>query len=320
MRVLVVAGTGFLGGHAASAFAARGHEVTVLVRSAERAACDERLNGTRILVGSVTSLPAVLPRQDAVIYAAGAWLRDDPASPAEVLARCREVYVDGVNALAERAAAWDAHFVFLSGTSRFGDREGTATEDSAPGPMTLFGEHKRKSEAILARTEGLRWTAIVPPEVYGAHDVGGYARFVYQRVRDRRFVILGDGENLWSLCNVRNVADAMVEVAGRDGLGPLLVADAKPTSQRELAETIARAMGRTPIFPVVPRSLAHGFARLNAMRPGPRFSPTHVRVRTRDAILDVAKATSLGIVPRHGLRDGIAEAVAWWQGPGRATV
>ncbi|MGZ3449966.1 MAG: NAD-dependent epimerase/dehydratase family protein [Polyangiales bacterium] len=319
MRVLVVAGTGFLGGHAARAFVAEGHEVTVLVRSAERAARDARLRGARIVVGSVSALPA-LERQDAVVYAAGAWLRDDPASAAEVLARCREVYVEGPTALAERARAWGAHFVFLSGTSRFGDREGPLREDSTPGPMTTFGEHKRKSEAILAGVEGLRWTAIVPPEVYGAHDVGGYARFVFQRVRDRRFVILGDGTNRWSLCNVRNVADAMVKVAGGDGVGPLLVADAEPTSQRELAATIARAMGRTPSFPTIPRVIATTFARLNALRPGPRFSPTHVRVRTRDAILDTTKATTLGIVPRHGLREGIEEAVAWWQGAGRATV
>jgi nucleoside-diphosphate-sugar epimerase len=321
MRVLVVAGTGFLGGHAARAFVERGHRVTALVRDEMRAARDPRLEGALLVRGRAGALPQLEPH-DVVVYAAGAWVRDDPASADEIARRCREVYVDGVRSLAERARAWSAHFVFMSGTSRFGDREGVLSEESAPGPLSIYGAHKRKSEAILADTEGLRWTAIVPPEVYGAYDASGYARFVQQRIASRRFVLLGDGENRWSLCNVRNVADAMVQIAPGPGLGPLLVADAVPTSQRELASTIARAMGRSALFPRVPRAIALAAAAVNARIPraGPRFSPAHVRARTRDFLLDTSRARNLGVVPRHDLASGIEEAIAWWRDQERARV
>lgn len=322
MRVLVVAGTGFVGGHAARAFLDRGDEVTVVVRDERRARADERLRGARVLVGAAGALPACEP-QDVVVYAAGAWKLDDDAPEEEIARRCREVYVDGVQEVAERGARWGAHVMFLSGTSRFGDREGLLEEDTAPGTLSIYGAHKRRSEAIFAGTRGLRWTALVPPEIYGTHnDGGGWVRFVFDRVRARRFVLLGDGDNRWSLCNVHNLTDAMLRLSADDGRGVLLVADARPTSQRELATAIARVLGRRPLFPRVPRTIALAAAALAARVPrrGPRFTPLVVRVRTRETLLDTSKAARAGLVAAHGLDAGIAEAVAWWRSPRRARV
>jgi nucleoside-diphosphate-sugar epimerase len=322
MRVLVVAGTGFIGGHVARAFLERGDQVCTLVRSSSRAALDPRLSGARIVEGDAAQLPQQIldESQDVVVYAAGVWRQHEHAPPAEVARRCEEVYVQGVTRLSERASAWNAHFIFLSGISRYGDAFlfGPVKEDAPAGRLSVYGAAKRKSEAILARREGLRWTAIVPPEVYGSHDRGGYVRFVYERVRSRRFVLLGAGDNRWTLCNVKNVADAIVHVAPRDGAGPLHVADARPSSQREIAAGLARALGRRPLFPRVPRSVALGLARLNAAIPrreGAReaFSPAHVRVRTATLSLDTSRASALGFEPRFGLEQGLSEAVAWWE-------
>jgi nucleoside-diphosphate-sugar epimerase len=324
MRVLVVAATGFLGGHIAEAFVKRGDDVVALVRSRARGERDTRLRGARLLEGTLARLPdAVLAEpHDVVVYAAGVWRRDERASPGEVAERCDEVYVRGVETLAERARAWNAHFVFMSGISRYGDAawDRPLREDATPGKLSIYGAHKRKSEAILARHggEGLRWTAVAPPEVYGSHDAGGYVRFVYERVRSRRFVLLGDGENRWPLCNVRNVAGIVLHVAAGDGAGVLHVADARAWSQREIATALARALGQPPWFPRVPVSVAMTAARVNAWLPrlpgaAAPFSPAHVRVRTSTMLLDTSRAAALGFEPQYGLDKGIREAVRWWR-------
>jgi nucleoside-diphosphate-sugar epimerase len=324
MRVLIAAGTGFINGHVARAFLARGDAVYALVRSRPRAENDVRLRGARLVEGTLGAIPneVMAEAKDVVVYAAGVWRRDDRSPADETARRCEEVYVRGVEALAEHALAWNAHFVFMSGVSRYGDApwNGPLSEETPPGKLSVFGAHKRKSEAILARfaERGLRWTALAPPEVYGAHDPGGYVRFVYDRVRSRRFVLLGDGENRWSFCNVKNVADAVLHVAGGPGRGVVHVADDRPTSQRELATALARALGRRAVFPRVPRSLALPIAGINAAVPrpfsnSPPLSPAHVRARTSSMILDTSRLAAAGFTPRFGLDEGIAEAVAWWK-------
>jgi nucleoside-diphosphate-sugar epimerase len=324
MRVLVVGGTGFIGGHISRRFLERGSRVSALVRSRERGECDVRLRGARLIAGVLGALPeeALDGPYDVVAYAAGVWRRDDRAPEEEIARRCEDVYVRGVEALAAQALAWKAHFVLVSGVSRYGDVAwGTGLrEDSPPGNLGIYGAHKRKSERVLARfgDRGLRWTAIIPPEVYGPHDPGGYVRFVYERVRARRFVLLGDGRNRWALCNVDNVTSAALHMAERDGAGLVHVADARPSSQCEIAAAIARALGRRPWFPRVPRALGLALAAANAAVPRPSgapppFSPAHVRVRTADMLLDTSRARSLGFEPRFGLDEGIASAVAWWE-------
>jgi nucleoside-diphosphate-sugar epimerase len=230
--------------------------------------------------------------------------------------------VRGIETLATRALAWKAHFFFLSGISRYGDRKwpGPLPEGAAPGRLSVYGAHKRRGEAILEQlgTMGLRWTALAPPEIYGSHDRGGYVRFVYERVRSRRFVLLGRGENRWSVCNVRTVASAVVQLSDQDGAGVIHVADARPASQRELAEAVALALGRRAWFPRVPRAAALAAARINAAIPRragapPAFAPAHVLVRTSTMVLDTSRAAALMLGPGPGLDEGVAEAVAWWE-------
>lgn len=330
MRVLVVAATGFVGGHIAQAFLSRGDDVCALVRSRHRGEADTRLAGARLTVGTLGALPeeALDGPYDVVAYAAGAWRRDERVSSAESARRCNEVYVRGVETLAARALDWKGHFVFLSGVSRYGSARWPELlrEDAPPGELSIYGAHKRRSEAILARlgARGLRWTAVVPPEIYGSHDRGGYVRFVYERVLARRFVLIGRGENRWSLCNVRNIAAAIALWSGGDGAGVVHVADAKPASQRELAASIARAVGRRPSFPEVPRRAALVLSHLNAAVPRPAsarsaFSPAHVRVRTSTMVLDLSRAATLGFDPQFGLEDGVREAVGWWESVSAAT-
>jgi UDP-glucose 4-epimerase len=329
MRVLVVGATGFIGGHVARALSARGDEVLCLVRSRARAASDLRLRAARVLEGSVAAPPPELGSEalDGVVYAAGVWRYGDRTDPGEIERRCAEVYLDGVERIAELALEHGAHFEFLSGISRFGSAEASSPlrEDSAPGRLGVFGRHKRLAEQRLAALgeRGLRWTALCPPDVYGAGDPGSHVRFVIERTAQRRYLLLGDGKNRWSLCHVDNVVAAALYFLGGPGRGVVNVADARPYTQREIAEAVRRAFGRLGPPPRVPRALALALAALNQRLPRPKsfpepFATRHVRLRTRDVLLDTARANSFGFEPAAELTDGVAETVRAWRAARRA--
>src|SRR5262245_37030063 len=111
MRVLVVAATGFIGGHVARTFHERGDSVWGLVRSSARAAGDLRLRGVRVIEGTAESPPAAIEdvRPDVVVYAAGVWRVGERASAAGIERRCNDVYVLGVEKAAELGLRSGAH-------------------------------------------------------------------------------------------------------------------------------------------------------------------------------------------------------------------
>ena len=325
MRVLVVGATGFIGGHVASACARAGHDVWGLVRSRARAASEARLAGARLLEGSASLPPDELGAAafDAVVYAAGVWRYGDRSDPAIIERRCGEVYLDGVARFAELSLERGAHFVFLSGISRFGSAEATTPlrEDSAPGRLSVFGRHKRLAEERLASfgERGLRWTALCPPDVYGAGDPGSHVRFIIERSAARRYLVIGDGQNRWSLSHVDNVVAAALFFMTGPGRGVVNIADARPYTQLELAQAVRRALGRRGAVPRVPRAAALLLAAVNQRIPRPRgfpepFATRHVRLRTRDVLLDTTRATSFGFEPAAELEQGVAATVAAWRG------
>jgi nucleoside-diphosphate-sugar epimerase len=324
MRVLVVGATGFVGGHAAQGFAARGDDVVGLVRSIRRAYSDARLDRVRLVEGSVAPLPPALAGEsfDLVFYAAGAWRAEERLVAEEVERRCREVYVEGVENVAALAARSRAHVVFMSGITRFGRRawQEAVTEDSPPGPLCVYGRHKRLAESILERraAEGVRWTALCPLEVYGARDPGSHLRLIYGRMTSGRYVRVGDGTNRSSICHVGNVIAAAMHVAEGPGEGPLLVADARAYTSDEIGRAMAEALGRRAPFLRVPRTAALVASWINARIPRPSgwpepLSPAHVRHRTSDRLLDTSRAQARGIRAVFSLSDGVKEAVASWR-------
>jgi 2-alkyl-3-oxoalkanoate reductase len=327
-RVLVVGATGFIGGHVARACVERGAEVWGLVRSRARAAGDSRLSGVRVFEGDAQAPPDSLVSAakgvalDAVVYAAGVWRFGDRSAPALLERRCHEVYVEGVERAAELALERGAHLVFMSGISRFGSAEARIAlrEESPPGRLSVFGRHKRLAEELLERlaVRGLRWTALCPPDVYGAGDPGSHVRFVVERMAKRRFFVIGDGSNRWSLCNVDNVAAAVLKFAGGPGLGRLNVADARPYSQIDIAAAVQRALGGAGAIARLPRRLALLAGAINQRLPRPRswpepFATRHVVLRTRDVLLDTTRARGLGFEPAAGLLEGVQETVASWR-------
>ncbi len=179
-RIVVIGGTGYAGGHIAAEAASRGHDVTVVSRTAAQ----EPRAGVRYVQGTVLDLDGLAPTlagADAVVSAIAP--RGDMTD--EVPGALR--------ALAAR----------LAGTqTRLGVVGGAMGSLSAPGGPRLWdlgvpeqyrheaGVGVESLEILQASDEGLDWFLVHPPKVFGAWEPGERTG----RYRDGGDVVVEDAE------------------------------------------------------------------------------------------------------------------------------
>ena len=201
--------------------------------------------------------------------------------------------------------------------------EAQATDDS-PGS---YGPRKAEGDrAVFAAAErGVRAMSVRPTIVYGAHDYTGRFDYWVDRVTEHdRVLVPGDGDALWHLVAVENVASALRTVAeeGRPGaaynvgdcrLYPLeefvgLVAGAADT-QVEVVTASPRELGAAGVDPdAVPfyRRYPHVLdtGRLTSLGWEPVEPATAVR-ETVEAILDAGAEPTGGAPDRTDERRAV---------------
>jgi nucleoside-diphosphate-sugar epimerase len=102
------------------------------------------------------------------------------------------------------------------------------------------------------------FTIVRPPAVYGPRDQAFLTLF---RTASRGVVpLLGDGRQEITLVHAADLAQALVAAAtsGATLGGTYHAGNPKPVTQRELAEAVGRAIGRTPRCPTLPGPLVRG--------------------------------------------------------------
>jgi dTDP-4-dehydrorhamnose reductase len=209
---------GHLGGELGRRAPAAGWEVAGIAGSAQLDVRDAQAVRTAVLAA----------RPDVVVHTA---YRMDDAS----------VNVEGTRAVAAAAAAAGARLVHLSTDVVFGDGERPLTEDDPPGPVTAYGESKLEAErvcppdALIVRTSLLYGGERPSPHEVAAIEAADGARdmaFFTDEVRCP--IAVGD------------LADAVLELAAGDIVGPLHVAGADALNRLEFARLVAAHHGRDP--------------------------------------------------------------------------
>lgn len=203
------------------------------------------------------SLRARMEGAEGVVHAAS--VVHKPATPAEEYTRFN---VDGTRALIDAARDVGVRrFVFVSSIKVYGETPaGTIDEDTPLAAEAHYARTKAEAERLVLDAADLRPVVLRLCPVYGRGDKGN-VRTVIRAIARRRFFVPGDGATRKSIVHVSTVADVVRAAAASEVSGAFVVADRHAPSIRELADAIAKALGRRrPLS--IPRPVLRGTASL----------------------------------------------------------
>lgn len=318
--VLITGGTGFLGSHLARALCQAGRPVRVLARPTSDLSPLNGL-GVEVVLGDVllpNTLPEALDGVKVVYHLAGmlgsAWVPD---------AAYRDLHVNGtLNVLVTAQAAGVQRFVHVSSPGVLGPIQNPPADETLPhAPSNTYEATKSEGEKLalaFAQRSGLSLTVARPEFVYGPGDT--HVLGLFQAIQKRRFFYIGSGENRVHPTFVDDAVQGMTlcESAGQTGR-VYHIAGPEPVTIRQLATTIAEALGVSPPRLRVPRFLATTAAvglELAAMLLPfrPPLSRSAVNFFTETRVFSTARAQAeLGYQAGVPLAEGVRRTVTWYR-------
>jgi UDP-glucose 4-epimerase len=298
-RVLVTGGAGFIGSHLVRALLERGDEVRVLdnFSTGNRANLQGLEGEVEVIEGELRSYERVhrAVRGCELVFHQGA-LPSVPRSLQDPLTTTA-VNVEGtLNVLLAARDEGVRRVVFASSSSVYGNQDSLPlSEQARPDPISPYGVAKLAAERFCVsfsrvyplETVALRYFNVFGPRQDPRSEYAAVVpRFISEAAAGRPVPIYGDGEQRRDFTYVANVVEAnLLAAEAPDGNGAVLnIATGQSVSVNELAEAVARTLGRT----VERRHLPP--------RPG--------EVRASWADVSAARAL-LGWRPRVGLEEGL---------------
>lgn len=299
MLALVTGAAGFIGSHLVDRLLADGHEVIGV---------DDMSSGSNVRPGvelweSDVGDPALVERAAArrpeVIchLAAQVSVR---ASVADPLGDARTNVLGTANVLEAARAAGARKVVFTSSCAVYGVPDALPVPpDAELRPASPYAASKVSGEVyagMYKALHGIDFTTLTLANVYGPRqtpegEAGVISIFTDALLAGRPTRVYGDGSQTRDYVYVLDVVDAFARAAGERGGGRRLnVGTGVQTTDRELHTLVAEAAGAPDDPEFAPPRLGD----LPAMSVDPRA--------TREA---------LGWEPKVGLREGLAETVAW---------
>ena len=263
MNCLVIGGTQFIGRQLVAELLAAGHAVTVLHRKPKHG-LGRRVKNLVADRNNAAAMKAALAGKsfDVVFDNVYDWERGTTSA-----------HVEGT----VRAVGANLHrYIFMSSVAAYGDglnhHEGDAlAPDDTP---ELYVRNKATSERALFRLHqriGLPVVTLRPPFIYGPENPIYREAFFWDRLRAGRQIILpGDGRRLMQFVYVKDlVRGAIKAMEEPTAVGHAFnIANARPLSQAEVVEAMARACNK-PVK--VTRILRDYIARAGGHPMGPKL-------------------------------------------------
>lgn len=248
MNVLVIGGTTFIGRLLVSELLKAGHSVAILHRRSKHS-FPKRVENLMADRGDAQAVRRAIGerRFEAVFDNAYDWERGTTAAQVEASAMAVGNHLE--------------RYVFMSSVAAYGDGlnhyEGDPlAPDNHP---EAYVRNKAMSERVLFRMHqraGLPAVTLRPPFIYGPGNPFYREAFFWDRVRDNRYVILpGDGRRLMQFAYVRDLVYACLKVLEvPDAAGHAFnIGNAKPLTQTEAVQVLARVAGKEAKFVRIPR-------------------------------------------------------------------
>jgi nucleoside-diphosphate-sugar epimerase len=254
MKIFLAGGSGVIGWLLVPALVAAGHEVTVISKRKDgadamaaqgaQAVIGDVLDADRLthLVGAarpeaviqhLTSIPQdVNPRNTEAAYAREG--RTGAQGSANLLAAAKA-------AGARRYLAQNVCYMYAAtGPSVVGEDAPLATD--VPGPYgQLIRAHAAKERHIIDSTE-LEGLVLRTGFWYGPGTSFASGGYTAQKVRRRRYPVIGDGAGVFSFVHIHDVVAATIAALGQGAPGVYNVCDDDPAPVREWLPLYARAL------------------------------------------------------------------------------
>lgn len=324
-RVLVLGGSGFIGGHLIECLVDQG----VMVSSFDIFPPSRPLpDGVAVTMGDVrdrAALESAAQGATAIINLAAA--HHDFGIPTDVF---EAVNVEGARNVCQVASTLGiTNLCFYSSVAVYGSAGEAPDEDSTPHPENDYGRTKLAAEGVYREwREGdpaRRALVVRPAVVFGPYHFANVYRLTRQIDR-RRFWPVGSGANRKSMCAVENLVTATVSLwssppAREDEV--YNYADKPDLTSREVVETIYRTLGRREPGPRIPEGLAVALARpfdLLGRALGRDLPITSARIRklsSAETVFAAERVRATGFVPAVSLSEALEGMVRWYESEGK---
>jgi nucleoside-diphosphate-sugar epimerase len=245
MRVLVCGGTGVLGRYLVPRLVARGHEVTVLARSDERARLAQGF-GARPVTGDIlapNSLHAAAPGHDAIVHAATRIPRTFPGKPEDFAANDRLRREGTAHLLAAAETAGIRRIVLQSIIWVHGDHGVSWIDETAtlkPGRLNQSAVDLESQGRDFAERTGATVTALRCGSLYAAES--WHTREIVRRLRQRLLPIVAGGHNYQGFIHAADMAAAFTAALEGNGAGgAFFVTDDEPVPLGDYLRWLAHA-------------------------------------------------------------------------------
>src|SRR5690554_1446803 len=324
-RVLVLGGSGFIGGHLIEALVGRGAEVTSFDLFDPSRPLPSGVRSIRGDVRDLAALERAAEGMTAIINLAAA--HHDFGIPTDVF---DSVNVEGSRNVCRVAETHEiTELCFYSSVAVYGTAPAVPDEDSVPEPENDYGRTKLAGEAVYRAWRdagnGRRLLVVRPAVVFGEHNFANVFRLTSQIDR-RRFLPVGPGTNRKSMCVVTNLVAATIALwtgapAREDEVYNYV--DKPDLTSREVVETIYRALGRRVPRSRIPEGLAVGLAKPfdvlgRVLRRDLPITSARIRkLSSAETVFAAARVRETGFEPTVSLGEALEEMVRWYQAEGK---
>ena len=211
MNILITGATGFIGKYLAGALSKR-YKVRCLVRKTSDISTLIGLN-VELIYGDLLDKDSLMPtlhKIDLVYHLAG-----------EVYSRKKHDYYKGnvlatQNLLEACKEKGTKRIIFLSSTGVYkpSTKKTLVTEESECGPISIYGKTKLDAERLIKNSD-IPWVIVRASLIYGPYQKSMLNRFFRDAIKKGKVYILGNGENLRSLCFIDDLIEGLVLLADK---------------------------------------------------------------------------------------------------------
>jgi len=240
MNILVTGATGFIGRHLTAALS-KTYPVRCLVRKSSDISVLKNLN-VDITCGDLHDKDSLLPALDGidlVYHLAGEvysrrkndYYKGNVLSTQNLLEACKEKGTKGI--------------IFLSsiGVYKPVTTKTLLTEESECDPITFYGKTKLDAEGLVKKYN-IPWVIVRAPVTYGPSQPSVLNKFFLDVLNKKKTCIIGDGNNLRSLCFIDNLVNGLLILANKTDVHgkTYILSDSSPYTLKEIIKTASKVI------------------------------------------------------------------------------